>query len=181
MLVDKKITKIIGGGFEIAEVKYMDKTVWRQYIPPRIYNITDSTVARKIIVPKGDYIDAGNGYEIKLSINDKTEVVWISVPLEYNGGATQNGLMPDEVKRELSILHVDDGYSDYEGFFTAFKHFFLNRTIYVRWEQTVWGEYLDYHNSFPFIKNGKDSMAKVIVMQKSTPEKEQEVLKNLKL
>ena len=28
MLVDEKITKIIGGGYEIAEVRYMDKTIW---------------------------------------------------------------------------------------------------------------------------------------------------------
>ena len=40
MLIDEKITKIIGGGFEIAEVKYMDKTVW---IKDRFLKFTDDS------------------------------------------------------------------------------------------------------------------------------------------
>lgn len=41
MLVDEKITKIVGGGFEIAEVRYMDKTVW---IKDRFLKFTDDSV-----------------------------------------------------------------------------------------------------------------------------------------
>lgn len=40
MLVDEKITKIVGGGYEIAEVKYMDKTVW---IKDRFLKFTDDS------------------------------------------------------------------------------------------------------------------------------------------
>lgn len=40
MLVDEKITKIVGGGFEVAEVKYMDKTEW---IKDRFLKFTDDS------------------------------------------------------------------------------------------------------------------------------------------
>lgn len=30
MLVDEKITKIVGGGYEIAEVRYMDSVEWHK-------------------------------------------------------------------------------------------------------------------------------------------------------
>ena len=28
MLIDKNIKNILGGGYNVSEVKYMDKTVW---------------------------------------------------------------------------------------------------------------------------------------------------------
>lgn len=40
MLVDEKIIKIVGGGFEVAEVKYMDKTEW---IKDRFLKFTDDS------------------------------------------------------------------------------------------------------------------------------------------
>ena len=30
MIIDNKITKIVGGGYEIAEVRYMDSVVWHK-------------------------------------------------------------------------------------------------------------------------------------------------------
>lgn len=40
MLVDEKTTKIVGNEYEIAEVKYMDKTVW---IKDRFLKFTDDS------------------------------------------------------------------------------------------------------------------------------------------
>lgn len=36
MIIDNKITKIVGGGYEIAEVRYMDSVVW--YKPTIVEN-----------------------------------------------------------------------------------------------------------------------------------------------
>lgn len=168
MLVDEKITKIIGGGFEIAEVKYMDKTVWKPYIPPRIYNITDSTVASK------EAVSDGNMYKIKMSIDDAREVMWFSLPVNY-----QKDTPVDERTKEVGSRTE---YGDFSNAFVAFfNNMNYNGRMFARLDKEIWGGPYNYHNVFPVIKNGKDSMGRIIVMQKSTPEKEQEVLKNLKL
>lgn len=166
MLVDEKIIKIVGWGFEVAEVKYMDKTVWRQHIPPRIYNITDSAVASKTYIPKTEYRDAGNEYKIKMSIDDAREVMWFSLPVNY-----QQDTSVDEQIKEVG---ANSEYIDISRTFVALS----NNMIY---NGRMFARFKNYRTTFPIIRNGKDSMGRIIVMQKSTPEKEQEVLKNLKL
>lgn len=168
MLVNEKITKIVRGGYKIAEVKYMDKTVWKPYIPPRIYNITDSKVASK------EYTSDGNMYKIKMSIDDAREVMWFSLPVNY-----QKDTPVDEQTKEVG---ANNGRQDISRIFVFWlKNMVYNGRMFARLDNEIWGDPYNYHNVYPIIRNGKDSMARIIVMQKSTPEKEQEVLKNLKL
>lgn len=42
MLIDKNIKNIIGGGYNVSEVKYMDKTVWKKDIEMIITNLDDA-------------------------------------------------------------------------------------------------------------------------------------------
>lgn len=155
----------------------MDKTVWRQYIPPRIYNITDSTVASKISISKSENIDAGNAYKIKLSIDDKKEVMWLSASLKYYS----KGDKYEVLTNEISVIKFKEEPYDFSGFFPFMAKLFYNGRVYAKLDGTIWGEDASYHTLSPFIKNGTDLSTRIIVMQRSTPEKEQEVLKNLKL
>lgn len=147
----------------------MDKTVWKPYIPPRIYNITDSTVASK--EPTSD----GNMYKIKMSIDDAKEVMWFSLPVNY-----QKDTPVEDRTKEVGADREKHG--EISSIFVFWmNHMVYNGRMFSCLSREVWGDPYNYHNVYPIIKNGKDSMGRIIVMQKSTPEKEREVLKNLKL
>lgn len=91
MLIDKNIKKILGGGYNISEVKYMEKTVWKKgteyrfklspdcYTNARIYVGAErlSKDYSKYINVALDYINSGvafthtqRGAYVKLFINE---------------------------------------------------------------------------------------------------------------
>lgn len=91
MLIDKNIKKILGGGYNISEVKYMEKTVWKKgteyrfklspdcYTDARIYVGAErlSKDYSKYINVALDYINSGvafthtqRGAYVKLFINE---------------------------------------------------------------------------------------------------------------
>lgn len=91
MLIDKNIKNIIGGGYNVSEVKYMDKTVWKKgteyrfklspemYADARIYVGAErlSKDYSKYINVALDYINSGvafthtqRGAYVKLFINE---------------------------------------------------------------------------------------------------------------
>lgn len=161
MLIDEKITKIIGGGFEIAEVKYMGKTVWTKSPPAIIVNVTDTSWFDKKAFSGEKILPLG--YVIK---NLKpTQSVWIAMPLsavyrtDFQLAVTVAGLtmsMPIEGDRYLKTdkWQFVSLMSPYD---TSIKTFDVNTT---------------------------SSMApklKAVIIDKSTYAEEKEILKRLKL
>lgn len=61
MLINTNIKRIVGGGCEIKEVRYMDNVVWKKAIPYNfVYNLSFS-----------NYVNSSNCKLNKISINNK--------------------------------------------------------------------------------------------------------------
>lgn len=161
MLIDEKITKIIGGGFEIAEVKYMGKTIWTKSPPAIIVNVTDTSWFDKKTYSQTDILPLG--YVIK---NLKpTQSVWIAMPLSAVYGKDF------QLVAEIAGLTLKQ-YTDGDAYLKTGKWQFISLRPAIK------------ESVKTYVANTTSSMApklKAVIIDKSTYAEEQEILKRLKL
>lgn len=159
MIIDEKITKIIGGGFEIAEVKHMGKTIWTKSPPAIIVDVTDTSWFDKRTYSETDILPLG--YAIK-NLKD-TQSVWIAMPLsaEYRTDFQLVG--------EVAGLVIKQPISD-------------NYLKTDKWQFISLISPLEYMSTY--VANTTSSMApklKAVIIDKSTYAEEKEILKKLVL
>lgn len=161
MIVDKKIIKIINGGQEIAEGKYMDNTVWTKSPPAIIVNVTDTSWFDKRTYSQTDILPLG--YAIK-NLKD-TQSAWIAMPLSAEYGKDFQlvgevaGLTIKQYKNEDTYLKTD-------------------KWQFISLRPSIEGTVKTY------IANTTSSMApklKAVIIDKSTYAEEKEILKKLTL
>lgn len=159
MLIDEKIIKIINGGQEIAEGKYMDNTVWTKSPPAIIVNVTDTSWFNKKTYSQADILPLG--YVIK---NLKpTQSAWIAMPLSavYRTDFQLVG--------EVAGLTIKQPISD-------------NYLKTDKWQFISLIPPLEYMSTY--VANTTSSMApklKAVIIDKSTYAEEKEILKKLVL
>lgn len=160
MIVDKKIIKIINGGQEMAEGKYMDNTVWTKSPPDIIVNVTDTSWFDRKTYSKDELLPLG--YVIK-NLKD-TQSVWVAMPLSAEYGkdfrlvAEIAGLAINQPTAEDTYLKTD------------------------KWQFISLIPPTEYISTY--VANTTSSMApklKAVIVDKSTYAEEKEILKKLTL
>lgn len=160
MIVDKKIIKIINGGQEMAEGKYMDNTVWTKSPPAIIVNVTDTSWFDRKTYSKDELLPLG--YVIK-NLKD-TQSVWVAMPLSAEYGkdfrlvAEIAGLAINQPTAEDTYLKTD------------------------KWQFISLIPPTEYISTY--VANTTSSMApklKAVIVDKSTYAEEKEILKKLTL
>lgn len=161
MLVDKKIIKIISDEQEMAEGKYMDKTVWTKSPPAIIVNVTDTSWFDRKTYSEDGLLPLG--YVIK-NLKD-TQSVWVAMPLSAEYGkdfqlvAEIAGLTIKQYKNEDTYLKTD-------------------KWQFISLRPSIEGTVKTY------VANTTSSMAprlKAVIIDKSTYAEEKEILKKLVL
>ena len=161
MIVDKKIIKIINGGQEMAEGKYMDNTVWTKSPSAIIVNVTDTSWFDKKSYSQTDILPLG--YVIK-NLKD-TQSVWVAMPLSAEYGKDF------QVVVEFSGLTLKQYVSDDQKLETD-KWQFISLINPIEGATRV------------FVANATSAMApklKAVIIDKSTYAEEKEILKKLTL
>lgn len=159
MLIDEKIIKIMSGGQEIAEGKYMDNTVWTKSPPAIIVNVTDTSWFNKKAYSQADILPLG--YVIK-NLKD-TQSVWVAMPLSAEYGKDF------QLVGEVAGLTIKQSISD-------------NYLKTDKWQFISLIPPLEYMSTY--VANTTSSMApklKAVIIDKSTYAEEKEILKKLTL
>lgn len=160
MIVDKKIIKIINGGQEMAEGKYMDNTVWTKSPSAIIVNVTDTSWFDKRTYSQTDILPLG--YVIK-NLKD-TQSAWIAMPLSAVYGKDFQ-LVGEAAGLTIKMPEVEDD---------------LLKTDKWRFISLI--PPLEYMSTY--VANTTSSMApklKAVIIDKSTFAEEKEILKKLTL
>lgn len=161
MLVDKKVIKIISGGQEMAEGKYMDNTVWTKSPPAIIVNVADTTWFDKRTYSQTNILPLG--YVIK-NLKD-TQSAWIAMPLSavYR---TDFQLVGEVAGLVISQPKVEDNWLK------------TDKWQFISLRPSIEGTVKTY------VANTTSSMApklKAVIIDKSTYAEEKEILKKLVL
>lgn len=108
MIIDNKITKIVGGGYEIAEVRYMDSVVWSRNSNSFFTHFTDDSIFYDID-EKGK-----NGLPLRKIRSEKVEKDNLIVYAGVKGTGlkiyTMYGGKVEEIKKGFKTLIVN-GYT----------------------------------------------------------------------
>lgn len=108
MIIDNKITKIVGGGYEIAEVRYMDKTEWSRNSNSFFTHFIDDSIFYDID-EKGK-----NGLPLRKIKSEKVEKENLIVYAGVKGTGlkiyTMYGGKVEEIKKGFKTLTVN-GYT----------------------------------------------------------------------
>lgn len=108
MIIDNKITKIVGGGYEIAEVRYMDSVVWSRNSNSFFTHFTDDSIFYDID-EKGK-----NGLPLRKIRSEKVEKDNLIVYAGVKGTGlkiyTMYGGKVEEIKKGFKTLTVN-GYT----------------------------------------------------------------------
>lgn len=161
MLVDEKIIKIVGNEYEIAEVKYMDKTVWTKSPPAIIVDVTDTSWFDKKTYSQTDILPLG--YVVK-NLKD-TQSVWVAMPISAEYGKDF------QLVAEIAGLTIKQ-YTDEDTYLKTDKWQFISLRPFIETSLKM------------YVANTTSSMApklKAVIIDKSTYAEEKEILKKLVL
>lgn len=161
MLIDKSITKALCNGEEIAEVKYMDKTVWTKSPTAIIVNVTDTSWFDRKTYSEYELLPIA--YVIK-NLKD-TQSAWVAMPLSAEYGKDF------QLVAEIAGLTIKQ-YTDGDTYLKTDKWQFISLINPIEGATRT------------FVANTTSAMApklKAVIIDKSTYAEEKEILKKLVL
>lgn len=118
MLIDKNIQKILGGGYNVSEVKYMDKTVWSSGAKVNItISKTNNDVLRNVYIQIESeefphqafkYNNSDNTYKYSYTLLTKNESIVVKIGKVQTFGASivLNGMGVDSFAYGEYDLHT---------------------------------------------------------------------------